>query len=132
MCIGKKSSEHNPCGKAVAQHRQVSPNAEGSTYRRGGAYECTQCGKHLHITVILKYIKEHIVERNPTNVINVIMFFQQNLEYIKEHTGERNPKNIFNAVNACHSNLQYLKEHMLERKIFLIDVAKPLPVTVIS
>ena len=28
--------------------------------------------KHLYITVIFKYIKEHILERNPLNVTNVV------------------------------------------------------------
>ena len=47
--------------------------------------------KPLHIIVVSKYIKEHIVERNPVNTTNVAKHFYISVvsKYIKEHTNRR-------------------------------------------
>ena len=44
--------------------------------------------KHLHITVISKYINEHIVERSPVIVIKVLKPLRVPVlsKYLKEHT----------------------------------------------
>jgi KRAB domain-containing zinc finger protein len=65
--------------------------------------------KPLHIIVISKYIKEHILERIPMNVINVARPLHMKIisKYIKEYILERNPMNVSNVVNPLpHGQLQ--------------------------
>lgn len=57
MFTGEKSSEYNPCGKTVAHYSYFLMQKGVHTGERETPYECTQCGKLLHITVIFKYIK---------------------------------------------------------------------------
>ena len=47
-----------------------------------------------------KYISEHIQERNPMNVNNVVkpLHIAVLSKYISEHIQERNPKNLNNVV----------------------------------
>ena len=50
--------------------------------------------------VISKYIKEHILERNPMNVISVVkpLHIIVISEYIKEYILERNLINVINVI----------------------------------
>ena len=51
--------------------------------------------KPLHNMVVFKYIKAHILLKSPTNVMNVVKLFHNSVisKYIKEHILERNPIN---------------------------------------
>ena len=51
-----------------------------------------------------KYTKEHILKRNPMNVMNVVKSLHVNIvsKYIKEHILERNPTNVISVVKPSH------------------------------
>ncbi|XP_051014177.1 zinc finger protein 844-like, partial [Acomys russatus] len=87
-------------------------------------------------------IKEHILERNLMNVMNVVkpLHYTVILKYIKEYILERNPANVINVIETFHNKplcaivaSKYIKEHMLERNPMNVsNVVKPLQITVIS
>uniref|UniRef100_UPI002020E98A zinc finger protein 844-like n=1 Tax=Myodes glareolus TaxID=447135 RepID=UPI002020E98A len=54
-----------------------------------------------------KYMKEHILKRNPMNVMNVVKSLQINIisEDMKEHILERNPMDVMNVAKSLHINV---------------------------
>ena len=59
-------------------------------------------GKSLHVIVVSKYIKEQILERNFTNIINVIERIHNTsiFKYLKEHILEGNLMSVINVVKS--------------------------------
>jgi hypothetical protein len=64
-------------------------------------------------------MKEFILERNLTDVINVIKPFHNMVvfKYIKAHILLRSPMNVMNVVKLFHNTVisEHIKEHILER-----------------
>jgi hypothetical protein len=52
-------------------------------------------------------MKEHILERNPMNVINVVkpFYIPAIFECMKEHILERNLTNVINVVKPLHKGV---------------------------
>ncbi|KAK7795580.1 hypothetical protein U0070_010788, partial [Myodes glareolus] len=105
---GKKPYEYSQDDKDFVlyethqSHKRIHPgekpmNSSNNTYWRK-SYECNQCGKAFVHTVVFNCIKEHILERNPMNVINVEgLCPHSSLQLHKRtHTGEK-PMNVINV-----------------------------------
>ncbi|GAB1303420.1 Zinc finger protein 997 [Apodemus speciosus] len=75
-------------------------------------YVCNQCRKPLHSTVLSNIIKEHILERNVMNAINVLKPLQDTVisNIIKERILGRNLMYVINVKAFAHvSNFQHHK-----------------------
>ncbi|KAK7795714.1 hypothetical protein U0070_002210, partial [Myodes glareolus] len=118
---GEKPYECNHCGKAFVRHDSL--HAHKRTHTGEKPYECTQCGKAFTQQITLqirthtgekpyecnqcvtsKHIEEHILERNPTNVINVVKPFHVIgiLKTMKEDMLETNYECNQHAYAGCH------------------------------
>ena len=66
--------------------------------------ECNECGKAVHISVVSKCTKTHILERNLIIVINVIkpLYAVEDLTTIEEHILYRNPTNLAYVVKPLY------------------------------
>ncbi|XP_036031673.1 zinc finger protein 844-like, partial [Onychomys torridus] len=97
---------------------------------------------NLNAIGIFDCMKEHILERNPMNVINVVkpllftllllktVFFKG----MKGHILERNPMHVVSVVKPLLITIIFncMKEHILERNpMNVISVVKPLLITVL-
>ncbi|KAK7796619.1 hypothetical protein U0070_019673, partial [Myodes glareolus] len=116
---GEKSYECNECGKAFIQHSHLLVHKRTHTGEK--PYECIQCEhilernpinviivvKPLNTTIIFKYIIAHILERNLMNVISVVKPFliTMHFKYIKEYILERNPMDAISVVKPLHNKV---------------------------
>ena len=63
--------------------------------------------KPLYVTLIFEYIKEHILERNPTSVMNMgkTLYDAVIFKIIKKNMLERNHRNVSNVVKSLQISL---------------------------
>ena len=89
--------------------------------------------KPLHVIVLFKIMREHILERNPMNEIHVVksLHVKVFLECIKTHTHivEPKPMNVMCVLQSLQITVIFngIKEQILERNPRnVISVVKPL------
>ncbi|GAB1298383.1 Zinc finger protein 997 [Apodemus speciosus] len=90
-----------------------------------------ECDEALQDPVISNIIKDHILERNFMNVINVVKPLQVTVvsNIIKEHILERNLMNVISVVKPVQVTVvcSIIKENILERNLMnVFNVVKPL------
>ncbi|KAK7795009.1 hypothetical protein U0070_014602, partial [Myodes glareolus] len=99
---GEKSYECNNCGKTFVFHSGLQRHKRSHTGEK--LLNVVSVVKPLDIRVIFKYIKEHILEKNPMNVISVVkpLLLPVISKNIKEPILERNPINVISVESRKH------------------------------
>ncbi|KAK7795562.1 hypothetical protein U0070_022281 [Myodes glareolus] len=122
---GEKPSEYTQCDKAFtcySHHR--SHEKIHSTEKSYYVIEFDEA-----FAVVFEYIKGHILEKNPTHVINVVKPFHRTVifKYIKGHILEKNLINVINVIKLLQVMVSFIdiKENILERNpLNVINVIK--------
>ncbi|KAK7795351.1 hypothetical protein U0070_017463, partial [Myodes glareolus] len=129
---GEKWCKSKQRGKPFAYHNSVQVLKRKHTGKK--RYKCNQDDKDLILYETHKNRKrthtgekpyecnhcEHILERNPMNVISVVrpLDISVILKCIKEYILKKNPMNVISAVRPLFDTLlfKYIKEQLLERR----------------